>query len=179
MGNFYNWCQEKFNYFSWTGSKKTPYGELLKPLALPSVDYSNIKEKSITTEITCYCSGHYITNNGRIFTIRERFLILVTYSNSTIIETMSRVRNLVMQKFSEENPSFMIDNVFVPELYPEMRRIPEPMYLYRGNRIWRYMTRLQEGRLVLETEQNIYRSNAEKIIKKYGIRRQEALIRRL
>lgn len=176
---FYNWVQEKFNYFSWTGPKKAPYGELLKPSYLPSVDYSDPKEKSITTEIECFCTGTYITERGKIFTIRERYTITISYSNSTIIEAMTRIRSLLIQKFSEENPSFQISDIFIPELSPEIERIAEPLYLYRGSRLYRYMTRIEEGRVKLEIEQDIYRSRAEKIIHKYGIRRKEALIKRL
>lgn len=179
MAQFNEWVTEKWNYFSWTGPKKAPYGELLRPSTLPSVDYSIPKEKSITTTIDCYVTGSYIDQRGKMFTIRERYSIDVTYSNSTVLEAMARIRQLLMSKFEEENPSFQVGDVFIPELPPEMKVIAEPQYVYRGGRIYRYMTRLSEGRIMLETEKDIYVSRAESIIKRYGLKRREGLIRRL
>lgn len=143
------------------------------------MDYSDEKEPKITTTIDCYVSGTYVTSKGKVFSIRERFSITVTYSNSTIIETMARVRELLISKFEQENPEFKISDIFIPELRPEMKRIPEPTFVYRGGKVFRYMTRLQEGRLVLGTERDIYKSRARRIIEKYGLKRREGIIKRL
>jgi hypothetical protein len=179
VGNFYEWTKSRWNNFSWSGPKRAPFGEQIRTSSFPSVDYSNPKEKSISTTITCYVTGTYIDDRGKMFTIRERYSIDVTYSNSTIIETMTRIRSLLIQKFSEDNPSFNVSDIFIPELVPEIKRLAEPMFMYKGGKIYRYMTRMQEGEVMLGAEKDIYKSRAEKILKQYGLKRKEALIKRL
>ena len=179
--SFYNWVHDKFFMFSWTGPKKAPYGELLRPITLPPMDYSSDREKTITTTIDCFVTGQYVDNRGKLFTIRERYKISVSYSNSTIIETMMRVRQMLIMKFTEENPSFSVSEVFVPDLYPDMtsRRLMQPIFSYKGGKIWKYLTRIEEGKLVLGIEKDIYKSRAEAIIAKYSLKRSQGLIRRL
>lgn len=179
MPAFNEWVKDKWNLFDWSGPNKARSGEISRPKTLPSLDYSSEKEKPIITTVDCYVTGTYIDNKGKIFTIRERYSIDITYSNSTIIEAMARVRQLLISKFQEDNPSFEIGRIFIPELPPEMKRIPEPKYTYRGGRVYRYMTRIEEGKLMLGTEKDIYKSRAERIIKRYGLKRKEGYIRRL
>src|SRR3990172_9952852 len=93
---FNDWIKTHFEMYSWSGGKKTPFGDNLRGSYLPSVDYSDDKEKPITTTIDIYVTGTYVTQKGKIFTIRERYSIEITYSNSTIIEAMSRVRSIAM-----------------------------------------------------------------------------------
>lgn len=179
MTGFNNWITEKWSLFTWTGPKKAPYGELIRPASLPPVDYSDEKEKPITTTVDCYCTGTYIDDRGKLFTIRERYSLEVTYSNSTIIEAMTRLRNMVISKFEQENPSYQIGDVFVPQLLPELKKTADPRYLYRGGRIYKYLTRIEEGKLMLGTEKQIYKSRAESIIKKYGLKKSEGTIKRV
>jgi hypothetical protein len=174
------WIGNRWNEFSWGGGKKSPYGELMMPHQMRDVEATPYKkEKTINTTVDCYATGNYVTDNGKVFSIRERYSITVTYSNSSIIEAMSRVRARIMAKFAEDNPNFMITDVFVPELFPEFKKGYEPMFVAKGGRLFRYMTRLEEGRLLLRTSKDIYKNRAEKLIKDYGIRRREAQIRRL
>jgi len=175
----YDWINSKWDMFQWSGTKKAPFGEIVRPTSLPEIDYSDPKEKKITTTIDCYVTGHYLTTKGKIFTIRQRYSITISYSNSTIVETMARIKNLLMQKFQEDNPSFDIDEVFIPPLTPEFKTVAEPRYVYRGGRIFRYMTRVQEGKFMLGIQKDIYKSRAERIIKQYGLKRQQGYIKRL
>ena len=95
MAKFNEWVDSHWEMFTWTGPKKAPYGELIRPSTLPSVDYANPREKEITTTIDCFCTGTYIDQRGKMFTIRQRYSIEITYSNSTIIETMKDRRGKV------------------------------------------------------------------------------------
>lgn len=105
-------------------------------------------------------------------------MVHVRYSMSNIREVMTRIREMIMRKFEDENADFNITDIFIPELI-RPSAVPEPKYFYRGGRIFRYITRYQEGRFRLQTEKTIYKSRAERIIKEYGLKRREGQIRRL
>lgn len=180
LADFNSWAKSgNWDKFTWTGPKRVKHGEAIRPVIIPPVDYSNPKEKVITTEIDCYITGSYTTTKGKIFSIRERYTIQVTYSNSTIIESMTRVRSLLIQKFQEENPNYDVTDVFIPELPPDMKRVPEPRYYYAGGRAWKFQTRMQEGKFLLSTSKEIYKNRAERIIAEYGLKRSEGRISRL
>lgn len=177
MPNLYNWIQDRWEIFTWSGDKKkAPYGEMVRPAWLPDADYSNPKEKKITTTIDCYVTGSYVTNKGKIFTIRQRYSINVSYSSSTILETMQRVKQMLMLKFQDDNYGFDIAEVFIPPLTQNLPSAPQPRFIYRGGKIYKYLTRVEEGRFKLSVEKDIYKSRADRIIKRYGLKRREGNI---
>lgn len=166
--------------FKWAGTKHAPYGDIITPQRLPSLDYSELNKKTISTEVTCFITGTYITDRGKIFTIRQRYSVYVRYNRDTLREVMSRVRQMIIDKFNQENEGFTITDIFIPE-FMTPSAIPEPTYLYRGGKIFRYITRYnaQQGKFMLDTEKEIYKSKASRIIAKYGLKRREGQIRRL
>lgn len=178
MTIFPKWVENKWTDFSWNNNKKAPIGEALRSSEVPELDYSGLKEKQISTTIDCYVTGTYLTDNGKIFTIRQRYSVPIKYSNSTIIEAMQRAKSSIVEKFQNENDAFNITDVFIPELKPDMNTYA-PMYMYSGGKLWRMQTRVEMGRFKLGVHKDIYKSNAQRLIKQYGIKRKEALIRKL
>lgn len=168
----------RWNDFSWVKTKESPFGETIMPQRLPSLDYTERTEKSISTSVDVFVTGQYISHKGRTFSIRERYTVHVRYSMSNIREVMSRIREMIMSKFQQDNPDFNITDIFIPELI-RPSAVPEPKYMYRGGRVWRYITRFSEGRFRLQTEKDIYKSRASRLIAKYGLKRREGQIRRL
>jgi len=174
-----DWIREKWKHYNWAGSRSAQYGESNVLSNLTPLDYSNPKEKSISTTVDVYVTGSYLTGKGKIFTIRKRYSIHIVYTDSTIMQAMQEVRRKAISQFALDNPEFSISDIFVPELKPFFKPGAEPVYMYRGGRLYRYITKYAEGQYRLETEKEIYKDRITKIIRKYGIRRRDALITKL
>lgn len=170
------WIKSNWDSFTWDKAKNARYGSSIIVESLPSLEYEEKGKRSISTTVDCYVTGTYITREGKLFSIKQRYSIDVSYTRDDIIEVMSRIRQMIMEKFKAEHPEYNISDVFIPELLSP-RNIPEPAYFYRGGKLYRYLTRFSEGRYILQTEKEIYKSVAKKIIKRYSLRRNMGNVR--
>jgi hypothetical protein len=179
-GSLYNWIQSHWEMYSWSGPKKAPYGELIRPSDV-ELDYADPSETPITTTIDCFITGTYIDQKGKMFTIRQRYSVTITYSSSTVVQAMARIRDRLIQKFQAENESFMVGDIFIPELQREVpfKTTPEPIYTYRGGKLWRYLTRIEEGKFKIGLQKEAYKNRARMLIAKYGLKKKEGYIRKL
>ena len=99
--------------------------------------------------------------------LRKRRGTFVTRSKRMrLMSVITAARHLKIRG-TYANPNFSISDIFIPELPLEMKKTPEPIYTFRGGKIYRYMTRVEEGKYMLRVQKDIYKNRAERILKTY------------
>ncbi len=174
------WISNRYEQFTWIKNPKQQVGDSIVIQRLPEQDFSEEGERSIETTVDCYVTGSYVDQQkGKVFQIRQRYSIDITYSNSSLVRSTNFVRQEIIRRFEQDNDNFSINEVIIPDLRKIVPEAPDPILFTGGSRIWKRITRVEEGKLALRREKDIYKSRARRLIERYGLKRRDVQIRRI
>lgn len=140
---------------------------------LPVIDNAIPTKQAVRTSVDCYVSGQYTQKDGKVMEVTQRYSIFVSYSNSTQVQTMTQVRDRVLQDFeSKYGKTFNVSNVFVPTL-PNVRDEAQPMEMYGGTQLYRKesLPKYEKYRYDIGTEKAKTRINIRSIKSRYNYKR--------
>jgi hypothetical protein len=129
---------------------------------------------TVNTSIDCYITGIYIGVKGNSISIKQRYTVYVSYTRSTQMNAMNKIRSQIMTDFEQNFPQFKISDIFIPET-----QLPIPMQagpdenadqFYRGSQLYRRISSVDVGQFQVGTERAIFKSRIDQIKKKYGLR---------
>ena len=130
---------------------------------------------TVNTSIDCYVTGIYMGAKGQSISIKQRYTVFVSYTKSTQMQALSKVRNQIMQDFEGNFPQFKISDIFIPEsslpVPPELSALGDDMdAYYEGSELFKRISSQDIGRFRVGTERAIFDSRVKQIKKKYGLR---------
>jgi hypothetical protein len=142
---------------------------------LPIIDNSVPTRSNIRTSVDCYVSGQYLQKNGNVIEVTQRYTIFVSYSHDTQMQTMSQVRERIIQDFeSRYGKEFNVTTVFVPDLPVPPPKLPgvgageiAPLEMYRGSDLFKQITAYEKLRYDVGTENVKSRINIDSLRDRY------------
>lgn len=163
----------------WQGGASRKFAEPGPVRTLPVIDNTDPTAANVRTSIDCYVSGQYIGRNGKSFDIRQRYTIFVSYGSRTHVQTMSQVRDAIVNDFSSKYGSqFNVANVYVPALIAPTQQAQgvkkgksEPIEFYLGSGNFRRMSMHERARYDLGTERTRHDVTLKDIKERYKLRR--------
>jgi hypothetical protein len=130
---------------------------------------------TVNTSVDCYVTGIYIGAKGNSISVKRRYTVYVSYTRSTQMTALNKIRSQIMTDFEQNFPQFKISDVFIPE---NMLPIPQQQItsdesadqFYGGSNLYRRISSVDVGQFQVGTEKEIYKSRVAQIKKKYGLR---------
>ena len=102
------------------GFRGTPNNRIAEPSqiqTLPVIDNAVPTQSNIRTSVDCYVSGQYVTRNGKVTEVTQRYTIFVAYSKATQMQTMQQIRDRITSDFQAKyGKTFNVTNVYIPTI---------------------------------------------------------------